>query len=218
MLGLSPEKWKSDPPAMDVLFQTLMSLAEQHDFRLIVVPIPATSRWYQPSDSMTMLKQSLAEPVFNQLEIVNVLPFTDDHLSAEGKAFDDLFWRYDEHFNELGYRLFGEAMAQAVEQYFDNAPIELHVEPVQAGLWTVVQWQDANSDWHDVEGWQGPLNAGGQIRWWVSVKDYGTGPFRWIVTEQPSDPILAASQPFFLPKANESLHIRLRMEAEVKTD
>jgi hypothetical protein len=86
----------------------------------------------------------------------------------------------------------------------DNGPpagahIELHVPSAPAGAWTVVQWQDSAGGWHDVEGWRGTLDASGYRRWWVDAKDFGTGPFRWVVSQGPDGPVLGISQPFNLP-------------------
>jgi hypothetical protein len=75
--------------------------------------------------------------------------------------------------------------------------IELTVESAPAGLWTVVQWQDALGDWHNVEGWQGTLDEGNKKAWWVDKADLGKGPFRWAVTQ--SGERLATSESFYLP-------------------
>ena len=83
--------------------------------------------------------------------------------------------------------------------------IELRVQSDQAGPWTavetVVQWQDGLGDWHDVDGWRGTLDQfytdGGRKTWWVSERDFGTGPFRWVVYE--GDDTLAVSESFYLP-------------------
>lgn len=82
-------------------------------------------------------------------------------------------------------------------------------------LWTVVQWQDAEGSWHDVEGWQGTFDdfraettqgiARGQKLWWVAPADLGTGPFRWLVQQEPDDEQLAVSAPFHLPDAGGTL-------------
>jgi hypothetical protein len=72
-----------------------------------------------------------------------------------------------------------------------GAAIEL-VAPAHPGAWSVVQWQDINGNWQDVDGWRGSLNEAGSRRWWVAAKDLGTGPFRWVVGE-------AVSEPFNLP-------------------
>jgi len=67
----------------------------------------------------------------------------------------------------------------------DSGPLGTHIElaaPEHAGAWSVVQWQDVNGNWHDVEGWRGTLDSHGYIRWWVAAKDFGTGPFRWVIS------------------------------------
>ena len=67
----------------------------------------------------------------------------------------------------------------------DSGPLGTHIElaaPEHAGAWSVVQWQDSAGNWHDVEGWRGTLDSSGYIRWWVAAKDFGTGPFRWVIT------------------------------------
>ncbi len=76
----------------------------------------------------------------------------------------------------------------------DSAPLGAAIELTAwpPGGMSVVQWQDINGDWQDVDGWRGALDNGGHIRWWVAAKDFGTGPFRWMVGE-------AVSAPFNLP-------------------
>jgi hypothetical protein len=73
-------------------------------------------------------------------------------------------------------------------------------------LWTVVQWQDAEGIWHDVEGWKGTLDdvtigEDGQVvghkTWWVSKVHLGEGPFRWLVYQKSKR--LALSETFHLP-------------------
>ncbi|RME56643.1 MAG: hypothetical protein D6790_14430 [Caldilineae bacterium] len=41
----------------------------------------------------------------------------------------------------------------------------------------------------------------GQVRWRVAAKDFGTGPFRWAVFEEPGGRLLAISETFTLPDA-----------------
>lgn len=77
--------------------------------------------------------------------------------------------------------------------------LELLLHQPPAGTWTVVQWQDSAGNWHDVEGWQGTLDAAGGKRWWVAAKDFGTGPFRWVVQYGPGGSVLGMSAPFHLP-------------------
>jgi len=78
------------------------------------------------------------------------------------------------------------------------AHIELHAQNGPAGVWSVVQWQDSDGNWHDVEGWRGVLNNGYQ-RWAVEAKNFNTGPFRWQVRRGIEGEILGISDPFSLP-------------------
>lgn len=86
-----------------------------------------------------------------------------------------------------------------------GAYIELQTQLGAAGGWSVVQWQDSAGNWRDVEGWRGPL-AEGNRRWWVAAKDFGSGPFRWAITQGPGGSLLGVSAPFKLPgEANQTL-------------
>lgn len=79
-------------------------------------------------------------------------------------------------------------------------------QPMHNTLWTVVQWQDANQDWHDVEGWQGTLDENGQVIWWVAAKDLETGPFRWLVYESTDKQVsLVTSESFNLPHNKQTI-------------
>ena len=78
------------------------------------------------------------------------------------------------------------------------AQIYLVVTPAEGHYWSVVQWQDQEGFWHDVEGWRAEITAG-TMNWWVEAKDFGTGPFRWLVFAAGGERPLAISQPFYLP-------------------
>ncbi len=80
-----------------------------------------------------------------------------------------------------------------------GAFIELHAQPLQPGLWTGVQWQNAEGGWHDTEGWQGAFNLDQRVLWYVGEEHLGDGPFRWLVYENEGSNLLAVSQPFALP-------------------
>ncbi len=84
--------------------------------------------------------------------------------------------------------------------------IELRVPTDNINLWTVVQWQDPQGAWHDVETWRGILDEINQHKgdklWWVYPRDFGTGPFRWLVYDRPNGQVLAASRSFNLPGAS----------------
>jgi len=74
------------------------------------------------------------------------------------------------------------------------------------GATVVVQWQDSKRQWQDVPGWRSMLGTK-VLKWWVSPKDFGAGPFRWVVLRNKA--IVAQSQPFTLPKrAGSTLTVR----------
>ncbi|MCB9422809.1 MAG: hypothetical protein H6667_23620 [Ardenticatenaceae bacterium] len=90
------------------------------------------------------------------------------------------------------------AVPSPVHTKLDGGFLELQIEgSVVAGIWTVVQWQDALGDWHEVTGWQGTLDEGYTKTWWVGPEDLGTGPFRWEI--QLDEAVLATSEEFSLP-------------------
>jgi hypothetical protein len=78
-----------------------------------------------------------------------------------------------------------------------GAYIELIAPAMPVGAWAVVQWQDSNRGWHDVEGWQGEVAT--SSRWWIHPKDFGTGPFRWVVMTRSDGLLWAVSASFNLP-------------------
>jgi hypothetical protein len=106
------------------------------------------------------------------------------------------------------------------------AAIELRVQLGSKWSWgtmtwqdlrTVVQWQDRLGDWHAVDGWRGALDEfiGGEGRqvWWVAEKDFGSGPFRWAVTDGRSDQPVAVSRSFNLPaRSNEKVIVEMMLE------
>lgn len=67
--------------------------------------------------------------------------------------------------------------------------------------YAVVQWQDGWARWNDVENWRGPLtsNAPYPVVWGVYARDFGTGPFRWVVYEREGGPMWGVSAAFYLP-------------------
>ena len=99
----------------------------------------------------------------------------------------------------------------------DDGPIgtyiELQTQPAVSGLWAVIQWQDQQGDWHNVEGWQGAVDENGAQRWWVDQKDFATGPFRWVISQDGNGTVLSASDVFNLPAgANQNLLVIISLE------
>jgi len=90
--------------------------------------------------------------------------------------------------------------------------ITLYASPVRPEMWTIIQWQDAWGDWHDVEGWQGTFNEESQVIWWVAPADLDTGPFRWTICESKGGDLLAFSESFYLPaSAGRSVRVEVTL-------
>jgi hypothetical protein len=101
----------------------------------------------------------------------------------------------------------------------DNGPlgawIELQAQSAPAKAWSMVQWQNELDDWYDVEGWQGSLDGNGYQRWWVHEKDFGNGPFRWVVRQGKDGPVLGISQAFNLPGGtNEAVRVTVSVPSD----
>ncbi|TEU11279.1 MAG: hypothetical protein E3J21_24015 [Anaerolineales bacterium] len=93
-----------------------------------------------------------------------------------------------------------------------GAHIILQVQSAPVEVWTVVQWQDSAGSWHDIEGWSGALDEGDQKVWWVAPKDFGTGPFRWLVYQGQGGKLLAQSELFYLSySAGETARIEVSL-------
>jgi hypothetical protein len=73
-------------------------------------------------------------------------------------------------------------------------------------VWTMIQWQDDDGEWFDVEGWRGNLDTIGQgengwvgsKEWWAAKDILGSGPYRWQVYDHPGGELLSTSEPFHL--------------------
>jgi formylglycine-generating enzyme required for sulfatase activity len=94
----------------------------------------------------------------------------------------------------------GDALIRA-----PGAAIVLTVMDPPLGAWTAVQWSNADQIvWHNVDNWVVPLalDEENKMFWGVDAKDFGTGPYRWVIYDK--DParggkILGASQLFNFP-------------------
>ena len=79
---------------------------------------------------------------------------------------------------------------------------------IDADDWAIVQWQDNQGDWNDVEGWQGNLaydasSKSWQAIWWVARANFGEKSFRWaIYTDETMSELEATSETFDLPQHN----------------
>jgi hypothetical protein len=82
--------------------------------------------------------------------------------------------------------------------------IAIPVVDTPPNAWVQVQWSTwAKTNWYPVDAWSGPL-AQNDYGWgavWYEEKDYGTGPFRWVVFDgNPAQggQVWGMSIPFYL--------------------
>ncbi|MEM8859320.1 MAG: hypothetical protein AAGD96_13415 [Chloroflexota bacterium] len=96
------------------------------------------------------------------------------------------------------------------EEIFYGSKLRLEMPStfVEQSAWTVVQWQDSKNRWHDVSGWSGhptwhqPTQTW-VVEWWVARKNFGEGPFRWVVYQDATKrQQILVSTPFELMKQN----------------
>jgi hypothetical protein len=84
---------------------------------------------------------------------------------------------------------------------FRGGHIELHIAPA-ADIWTEVEWQGGDGQWHVVEGWRGYASKQGMVRWYVLQSHLNKGPYRWQLYLYEGGDYLATSEPFRLPAMN----------------
>jgi hypothetical protein len=95
-------------------FQRLSDLAEAKGFRLLVIPVPTRE---DPNASMRVLTENITQEIHDGLGIVNVVPELESLVKSEGLQYQALFWKYDNHFNSVGNRLFGTALSAVMKQH-----------------------------------------------------------------------------------------------------
>jgi hypothetical protein len=86
-----------------------------------------------------------------------------------------------------------------------GAAIRLWIENSAPSLWTEIQWQDTQGNWHKVDGWRGTLDDDNTKQWWVGPEIFAAGPFRWLVYDTEGGTLVASSLEFYLPVTNRQL-------------
>jgi hypothetical protein len=100
-----------------------------------------------------------------------------------------------------------ETLAAQTAAGFGFATLVARVPNAPAGAWAGIQWQDGLGGWHDVSGWQGPMTLQPTTnvstrQWAVYPKDYGRGPFRWVVYSEQDGAVWATSTRYNLPNGD----------------
>ncbi len=86
---------------------------------------------------------------------------------------------------------------------------------ISDGLTTVVQYYDASGQWRDVSGWVQPLRNTNQVLWNVLRRDWGTGPYRWVVKNATKGYVMATTSGFYLPAAGTYLDLAAVIPANI---
>ena len=73
--------------------------------------------------------------------------------------------------------------------------------PTAGTAYVDVQWQDPAGGWHNIDNWLIPFDQSplGYTVNWVDPADLGTGPFRWVMFDQPGGKMIGASDSFMFP-------------------
>jgi hypothetical protein len=121
-------------------------------------------------------------------------------VEADLPTTDMIYWGYvrvDSAPNTMGYIDYGN----------NEAVIAATVVNPPANAWIGVQWADpTGTTWTMIDTWLGPLDQAtlGRTTRAVDPKDFGTGPYRWVVYD--NDPaqggkLWGVSNPFNFPRA-----------------
>ena len=73
------------------------------------MPVPAKEG---TNESMKTLLNNISQDTLDKLEIINISPMVNDLLKNEKLSYNQLFWKHDNHFNLIGNRIVGTALAK----------------------------------------------------------------------------------------------------------
>ena len=110
------ENQNSDQDYVDRLFENLIALEQEQAFQLLIIPVPTKS---DAGESLTRLEQTLSQSTREQLTILNLVPVMTELQTTNDLVYEQLFWEFDGHFNETGNRIFGLAVARAIQEYVE---------------------------------------------------------------------------------------------------
>ena len=101
---------ESDSPTLSASMHRFARMARRHGFRPLLVPVPALT---DPRGSLEVLKRDGGDPPVPVLDITARLAAI---ARAEQRSHRDLYYRYDNHLNADGQRLFARAIAEELVQ------------------------------------------------------------------------------------------------------
>ena len=120
-VGIKVDEKATTPVDIDGIFKKLTILAQQHKFILLVIPVPSKNK---PTASIDTLRNNISESMLAQIDIVDISPIIQELLMKYNKAYNELFWKHDDHLNAFGNLIFGLASAEVIKNYLDASAID----------------------------------------------------------------------------------------------
>lgn len=111
--AIGVRQWETGnlPHRIDEHLLHLKALSESHNFELLISPLPT-----KPSltGTLDILTSAVSPQVLESLDIIDVTPYLQETLRRQTISYDDLYWRYDNHFNSKGHEIFATALSMAI--------------------------------------------------------------------------------------------------------
>lgn len=102
-----------EAPELGPIMEELLQLSREREFVILVIPVPPK---FEPRGSVWRLRDAIEADLFQALGVVNVFPVMERMLAGDGRAFEEMYWNLDAHFNEYGNEMFARVVFEAVEQ------------------------------------------------------------------------------------------------------
>lgn len=102
------------------LLDQLLELSRDHGFMVAVAPVPPL---LSPRGSVWRLRNSVGVERFRRLNVVNVFPVMERILKEDSRAFEEMYWTLDAHFNEYGNEVFARVVFEALDKRLDHGAI-----------------------------------------------------------------------------------------------
>lgn len=120
-IGIDVFEKADNPLNIEYVFKGLTALSRKHKFQLFVIPVTPKDN---PTQSLNILRHNISESTQSKLNIIDISRIVQKLLNKDKKSYDELFWKYDGHFNAYGNQIFGLAVAEVIKNYLDTSPID----------------------------------------------------------------------------------------------
>lgn len=112
-IGMSLPKRALRPHRLDERLSKFKELSDQYNFRLFIIPVPVK---FSIAESIRVLRKHASAEVLQELQVIDVSNPLMSELASQNAAYEDLFWRFDGHFNERGHEVFGKVVARLLSE------------------------------------------------------------------------------------------------------